>query len=382
LSEGRALPLGDSARVGLFFACIFAAGAVLTAYLPLWLADRGLGASLIGEVLGLASLCRVVAVPGWGWLADRLGRHRAALLAASVCACGCASLLPAAPGVSAIALLVIVGGIAASALAPLTDAVTLALAAAGRLDYGRTRASGSVAYMVATAVGGALLGRIGSGVVPWLLATGYGAAAVLTAAMPKAEPLAAQRTMTAGPLGAAFRRTLLATALIQGSHAAYYGFASLHWRAAGIADGVIGLLIAEGIIAEIALFLWGRRLVEWLGPARLTAVAAAACILRWTATALTVAVPLLAAIQLLHAATFACQHLSSMLVLRAFPAARAGVAQTVLVALGFSAPTGVLIWVSGQVYGAAGGRVFLLMAGIGGLALLVAPHLPGGARHR
>jgi hypothetical protein len=54
----------------------------------------------------------------------------------------------------------------------------------------------------------------------------------------------------------------------------------------------------------------------------------------------------------------------------------------VLVALGFSAPTGVLMWVSGQVYGAAGGRVFLLMAALGGLALLVAPHLPGGARHR
>ena len=375
--------MSDSARVGAFLACFFASGAVLTAYLPLWLADRGLSAALIGAVLGIASLLRVVGVPAWGWTADRIGRRRATLFAGAAVAGLCAALLPVSSGVATVAGLVFVGGIAASSLAPLTDAMTLALAAAGRLDYGRTRAWGSIAYMAATAAGGALLGRAGSVMVPWMLAAGYGVAALLTANLPReASSAAAPRLTGPGHLGASFRWALLATALIQGSHAAYYGFASLHWRSAGIADGTIGLLIAEGIVAEVALFVWGRRLVEWLGPARLTGLAAGACVVRWTATSLTVAVPLLAAIQLLHAATFAFQHLSSMLVLRSMPAGRAGVAQTVLAALGFSAPTGVLIWVSGQVYASYGGGVFLLMAALGGLALLVAPRLPGGVRHR
>jgi hypothetical protein len=65
------------------------------------------------------------------------------------------------------------------------------------------------------------------------------------------------------------------SALIQGAHAAYYGFAPLFWRSQGFSDSTIGLLIAEGIIAEVALFAWGRRLVERLGPAGLTACAAA-----------------------------------------------------------------------------------------------------------
>ena len=69
-----------------------------------------------------------------------------------------------------------------------------------------------------------------------------------------------------------------------------------------------------------------------------------------------------------------------MLVLRTLPPPRAGMAQTMLAALGFSAPTGVLIWLSGQLYGAAGGLVFLLMAAVGGSALLVVPLLPGAAR--
>lgn len=374
----RRAHVSDSARLGLFLSSFFAAGAVLTAYLPLWLADRGIDAALIGTVLGGASLARVIAVPLWGWAADRLGHHRASLFAAAFGAALCAALMPAAPGRMSIAALIVIGGIAASALAPLCDAVTLAFAAAGRLDYGRTRAWGSVAYMVATAGGGALLGRFGTVIVPWLLTAGYGPAAVLTAALPR-SPAATDgpRRLTVAPLGRAFRAALIATALTQGSHAAYYAFASLHWRAAGISDAVIGLLIAEGIVAEVALFVWGRRLVEWLGPARLTGIAASACLLRWTLTAITSSVPLLTAIQLLHAGSFACQHLSNMLVLRTIPAPRAALAQTLLAAIGFSAPTGVMIWIVGQFYAAAGGAVFFGMAVFGGAALFVTRFLPG-----
>lgn len=371
--------LSDGTRLGLFTSCFFAAGAVLTAYLPLWLADRGVDAAVIGGILGAASLARVGAVPIWGWAADRLGRHRTSLFAAAFAAALCAGLLFAATDRASIAAYVVAGGIAAAALAPLCDAVTLAFAAVGRLDYGRTRAWGSVAYMIATAGAGALLGRCGTAIVPFMLAAGYGSAAVLAAALPR-PPVneAGPRRLTVVPLGPAFRAALIATALTQGSHAAYYGFASLHWRNAGISDAVIGLLIAEGIVAEVALFVWGGRLVEWLGPARLTGIAASACLLRWTLTAITTSVPLLAAIQVLHAGSFACQHLSNMLILRTMPAPRAALAQTVLAAIGFSAPTGIMIWLVGQLYGSWSGSVFLLMAATGGAAFFVVPRLPDG----
>ena len=368
----------DGLRVGLFLAAFFAAGAVTTAYLPVWFAGRGLNSAEIGQVLGLGFLLRVAVVPGWGWVADRVG-GRAALFAGAAIAAGSAALLPAAWGFAVILLISATQGVAASALTPLTDALTLALAAARRLDYGRTRAYGSVAYMAATAFGGALLGAVGSGLVPWAIAGLYALAAGLALALPGvAAPPPAVR-IRQGWHSRSFRLALLATALIQGAHAAYYSFAALHWRAVGIPDGVIGLLIAEGIVAEVALFIWGRTLVERLGPARLTAVAAGASVLRWTVTAFVTDVPTLAAVQLLHAATFACQHLSTMLVLRALPAQRAGTAQAVMSALGFSAPTGLLVWVSGLIYGAAGGLTFLLMAAVGGSALLIVPALARAA---
>jgi len=216
--------------------------------------------------------------------------------------------------------------------------------------------------------------RAGSAVVPWVLAAGYGAAAGLAALLPDAP--GSGRHGGGHPLRLpAFRTALLATALIQGAHAAYYAFAPLCWRSLGIPDGTIGLLIAEGIIAEVALFVWGRRLVERLGPARLTLLAAGTSALRWTLTAFVVDVPALAMIQVLHAGTFAFQHLSSMLVLRNLPASRAGTAQALLSALGFSAPTAALTWASGQVYGTLGGLTFLVMAVVGGLGVLAVPGL-------
>lgn len=373
--------MSEGSRVGLFLAAFFAAGAVLTAYLPLWLADRGLGPAVIGEVLGLASLLRVLAVPAWGWASDRLGRQPTMLFAAAAMAACAAASLPHAADVRLLMVLIAAQGVAASALAPLTDALSLALAAARRLDYGRTRAWGSVAYMLASALSGALLGFTGTRAVPYLLAAGYGAATLFAALLPSvARPHPHHGPITSEPLGRHFLLALLATALIQGSHAAYYSFAALHWRASGINDAVIGLLIAEGIVAEIALFIWGRNLVERLGPPGLTGVAAACCILRWMVTAFTVSVPVLASVQLLHAGTFACQHLSAMLVLRTLPPRRAALAQTCLASVGFSGPTAVLTWLSGAIYAQAGGLVFLVMAALGGSALLVAPRLPGAAR--
>ena len=74
--------MSDGVRVALFFAALFSASAINTAFLPLWFADRGLSATAIGQILGLASLLRVVAGPSWGSLADRIGQRRPVMLTA------------------------------------------------------------------------------------------------------------------------------------------------------------------------------------------------------------------------------------------------------------------------------------------------------------
>lgn len=332
-------------------------------------------------MLGLSALLRVAVIPLWGQAADAIGHRRAALAGAALVAMAAALLLPATALTAPLFAVACVQGVAAATLTPLGDSVALPLAAAGRLDYGRTRAWGSVSYMAAAAGGGALLGAVGTRAVPLILASGYGLAAVLGLLMPEAPRVAPAPHERASPFRLpAFRLAVLASALIQGAHAAYYSFAALRWRAAGISDGVVGLLIAEGVIAEVALFVWGRRLVERIGPGRLTMLAAGISAVRWVVLALVVDPWLLAGAQVLHAGTFALQHLSAMLVLRRVGARRAATAQTWLAALGGSLPSAGLTWLAGQLYGWDPALAFLAMGAVSALALPVGARLRGALR--
>ena len=366
--------MSAAARVGLFLGAYFASNAI-NAFLPLWFADRGVSASAIGQILGAAALLRVLSGPGWGNVADRIGRRRPVLLFAAIAAAALGLSYVAASGFLPLLLIAAAQGIASSAINPLADSLALALAREGRIEYGPVRAVGSASFMAATAAAGWLLNRVGSWLVPWLLAAGYGAAAVCSLFLPEAvTPPAAPRAFAGLRLfrKRAFRLAVASTALIQGAHAAYYGFAALFWRSQGLSDTVIGLLIAEGIIAEILLFARGRRLVERLGPAGLTACAAGASVLRWSVTALGPPLPILVLIQPVHAATFAMQHLSAMLVLSRFvPGERAATAQALHSALGYGAPTGLMMLLSGWLYARYGGLVFLAMAAFGGSGLLL-----------
>ena len=366
--------MSAATRVAAFLGAYFAANAI-NAFLPLWFADRGLSASAIGQILGAAALLRVLAGPQWGNVADRLGRRRPVLLFAACAAAGLGLSYTAATNFLPLLLIAAAQGIASSAINPLADSLALALAREGRIDYGPVRAIGSATFMVATAIAGWLLNRVGSWLVPWLIALGYGASALFSVFLPEAATKPAAPRAFAGLMLFRNRAFLLAvgcTALIQGAHAAYYGFAALFWRSQGLSDTMIGLLIAEGIVAEILLFARGRRLVEHLGPAGLTACAAGASVVRWTITAFAPPVPVLAAVQLVHAATFAMQHLSAMLILSRFvPAERAATAQALHSALGYGAPTGLMMLLSGWLFARHGGLVFLAMAAMSGTALIL-----------
>ncbi len=364
-------------RVGQFMAAVFAVAAA-SAFMPLWFADRGLSATAIGQVLGLASLFRVLCGPGWGTMADRVGRRRPVMTAAAVVAMSTSLLYLPLHGFMPILVVAAFQGVAASALGPLANSLALALTREGKMEYGPVRAAGSISYMIMTAAAGQGLALAGATLVPWIQAAGYGLAAVFARLLPEAlTPPAAPRVIGGWELFRLrpFRLTVACTALIQGSHAAYYGFAAIYWRHQGFGDATIGLLFAEGIIAEIALFLRGRRLVERLGPAGLTACAATAGVVRWTGTALAPPLPVLALLQLLHAATFAMQHLAAMMLLsRTVPPERAATAQALHSALGQGVPNGLMMLLTGFLYARVGGHVFLAMAVSAGLALtLVGP---------
>ncbi|MDB5371398.1 MAG: transporter, family, 3-phenylpropionic acid transporter [Belnapia sp.] len=381
-------------RFALLFAAQFAAVGVLMPFLPVVLAGHGLTPGEIAAVLATGSAVRLLAAPAVGRGADGLGAKgwgdaRAILLLAAALATLTITGFAWAPslaGSSYAALLVVavLHAMVSAPVVPLSDALCLGASRQAGFDYGRVRSAGSASYILAAIAAGAAVQQAGPQVVLWLAAGAFALTALAARGLPAlaGEGGGGRTGFTAPFADPAFRWLLPLSALIQGSHALYYGFATLHWQAAGLSASVIGLLWGEGVVVEVALFLWGRPLVERLGPAGLAALAAAAGLLRWTVLAETTWLPALAVAQLLHALTFGAMHLGAMRVLVGMPPAQAATAQTLHSSLGVGLASGLLTLGCGPLYAAYGGGAFWAMAGLCALALPLTLRLRGALRHR
>jgi PPP family 3-phenylpropionic acid transporter len=162
-----------------------------------------------------------------------------------------------------------------------------------------------------------------------------------------------------------FALFILATSLLQASHAVYYGFATLHWRAAGHSETLIGALWAEGVIAEVALFAvsGGAAAVARLAPVPLLLIAAAGGVLRWSVLGLTDAVWALAAAQALHALTFGASHLAAMrFILREVPPEMTSTAQSLYYSLAGGVASALFMLGAGWLYAGFGAHAYFGMA--------------------
>jgi PPP family 3-phenylpropionic acid transporter len=386
-------PVNAATRFALLYGAQFAAVGITLPFLPAVLAARGMSPQEVGILLATASAVRLVAGPLGGRLADALGEARLVLAVGAAIAALVASgfLLPA--GFLPLLAVMALYSAAFAPVVPLSDAlaVTASRGGAGGMggfDYARVRAAGSIAFMLAAIACGQAVAVAGIDAAVWLLVAGLAATSLAALTLPGASPHAG-RPRARGWAGffaplrlPAMRRLMLVSALIQGSHALYYGFGTLHWQAAGLGAGLIGALWATGVLAEIVLFLWGRGLVARLGPIGLSLAAAGAGVLRWGITALTVDPLWLFLAQALHAGTFAMQHLAMMAVLgRVVPPAEAGTAQTLHAALGVGLWGGLLALACGPLYAALGGSGFWLMAGLCALAMPASLWLGSALEH-
>jgi PPP family 3-phenylpropionic acid transporter len=267
---------------------------------------------------------------------------------------------------------------------PLSDVLTLRLARRERFDYGRVRAFGSAAFIVANLLLGAALTH-GS---PWLVMAWVIAAAAVTAALARpllpAEPIHGEGAASESPLrglgrlmgNGPFLLVIVSVGLIQAAHGFHYGFSTLVWRGQGISPAVVGVLWALGVLAEIA-FLglsepWRRR----LGPERLLIISGLAAVVRWTIAGFAPPLAVLAPLHLLHGLTFAGVFLAGLaLVERTSPPDSASAAQTLAAALSGGLFIGLATLGSGALFDLVGARGYWAMsamsvAGLAGAVVL------------
>jgi MFS transporter, PPP family, 3-phenylpropionic acid transporter len=363
-------------RLGVFYAASFLVVGIQLPFWPVWLAGRGLDAHEIALVFAAAIWAKVIATPVLGALADRLGRRRAVMIGLAAIACAAyAGLWPVA-GFWSLVALNLVAGVAQSAMMPLGDSITLAAVRDQRLDYGRVRVWGSVSFILAAIGSGAMLAH-GS---PGVLAGGLGdnrvlflvlAASALLLVACIGIPPAARAALSMGSRWAALSQLaadrrfwlfVVSAAALQSSHQLYYGFGTLYWREVGFSDTVIGILWAEGVVAEIVLFWYSAPFVARFGPLGLMALGGAAGIVRWTLMGVAPGLAAAAVLQLLHALTFGASHLGAMhFMAKSVPPGAATSAQSLYAALSAGLGSGLVMLVAGALYAAYGGQAYPFM---------------------
>lgn len=333
-----------------------------------WLHWKGLTASEIGLLTGLALGARLVLGPFVALWADRRRDPRTGLRAVSAVFALSSMFLALAPGKSAIAAAGVAMLWAFGVLVPLADTAALRADRAGELHFGRTRAFGSSAFLLTTLIGGEALTRLGLDASVAIMA----GAASLTLLASLILPPAAPRSPAANPfedagklLGArTFVAALAASALIQGAHATYYSFSALRWSELGYAPRIIGALWAAGVIAEIVLLTRMKGLVRRLGPQRLMMIGAAGATVRWLATAAEPPLAILFLVQTLHALSFAATYMGMIeFIDRAVPARLVNTAMAVNSTAGVGAMTGLATVSAGFLFQSQGASAaWLLMA--------------------
>ena len=362
-------------RFVVLYALMYAAFGVSSPFMPAFFEGRGLAPEQLGILFAAGTAIRLVSGPLGGRLADRTQALRAVLAACELLAALVAIGLLSAPSFTPLFLASLLHAAALAPTTALADALALGAAqprnARPTFEYGWIRGIGSAVFVIGTLLSGQVVDSWGlSSIIVFqaaLLIAAAGAA-TLVPTPGRQEPVTAAEVATEPGVMALlslplFRRVMLVSALVLGSHAMHDTFAVIRWSGAGITPAMASALWSESVAAEVVVFfLIGPPLLTRLRPAGVLAIAAAAGVVRWVAMAASTSVIALALVQPLHGLTFAALHLACMRVIAAIVPERLAATAQAMYALGAGATTALLILASGWLYARLGAQGFLLMA--------------------
>jgi len=305
---------------GLFLFCYYAHAGTWSTYATLFFADKGMTVAQIGVLMSMIQVLRIVGPNVWGYVADHYDRRVLVLRLAGFAALAGFSGFFFGGTFGHFMLAMIVLNLFTSGQAPICEALMLSEMKGDLTYYGRIRMWGSIGFIVAVTLASLALERHGIVTLPWV------AAALLVFTIAAAFRLrdVPRRTHKEAPppLTALLRRREViaffsSTALMVAAHTSLYTFYSLYLEREGYSKTVIGAMWSLGVLAEVLLFYFQAPLFNRWGAMRMMYLALGLSVLRFVMIgAGSHVLWLLIAAQLMHAATFALHHSSSVMTLQ------------------------------------------------------------------
>lgn len=372
-------PKRFATRLALFYGAMFGLMGTHLPFFTVWLKAVGIDAFWIGIITAVPPVTRFTFLPFVTGLAEKRQSLRGAIIVATfVTALGFSIM-----GTQHLPVLVLLVYAFTcclwTPLVPLTDAYALRGVARYGLNYGPLRLWGSAAFVVGALACGLLVDIIAAKHLIWVIALVAALGAIASLGL---QPLGNPTTAPVASHGASallrdpgFLAIIVTSALIQGSHAAYYIFASIAWQQAGFGGLTIAGLWSLGVLAEIVLFALSPRFT--LPPTMLVVISALSAVARWVITAQDPPIAILAVVQLAHGLTFGLTLVGTMgLLVRHVPHHVMARGQGYLAACtGIVAGSASIL--SGAVYAQYGQGVYYVMAAMalsGAIIMWLARH--------
>jgi PPP family 3-phenylpropionic acid transporter len=368
-----------AARLALFYGAVFGLVGTQLPFFPVWLKSIGIEAPWIGLIIAVPSLTRFTVLPLVTGLAERRHSLRGAMIVTAFATALGFSILGTLHQPLVVLIAFALTACVWTPLVPLADGYALKGVVRYGLNYGSLRLWGSVAFVLGALACGALVDVIAARNLIWVIAAMAALGAAVSLALQRLD--APEATSASLPGATALLREpgfvaiMVAAALIQASHAAYYSFASITWQAFGLGGLTIAGLWVLGVLAEIVVFALSPRFT--LSPAMLVVLGGLCAATRWLITAQEPRVEILAAVQLMHGLTYGLTQVGTMgLLVRHVPSHVMATAQGYLTGcIGIAMSSAAML--SGVIYAQHGGGVYYAMAAAalaGALVMWLARH--------
>ncbi|MGB9098187.1 3-phenylpropionate MFS transporter [Erwinia sp.] len=268
-------------------------------------------------------------------------------------------------------LLVMVGfNLFFSPLVPLSDALAATWQKQMGMAYGPVRLWGSLAFVASSALTGVLVNAFSYQAILVMLCIGVTAMIGGMLLRPSVLPLGNEKHQEKAGWADwkrllqenAVWRFLLCVTLMQGAHAAYYGFSAIYWQEAGYSASIVGYLWSLGVVAEIIVFASSNRLFRRWRARDLLLLSGICALIRWSLMASTTALPWLIVAQILHCGSFTVCHLAAMRFIATREGGEVIRLQSIYSALAMGGGIAVMTMICGVLFQHLQGDVFWIMA--------------------
>lgn len=352
---------------------------IITPFWAMWLSSRGLSPSEIGIIIAVPYIVKIIVAPLISQAADKRAEYWRPLLFSVAFSVIVSVFYLFASGFWSLLLITFVVNLTMPAVLPLMETITVGQSAKHNLNYGYIRSFGSASFIIASVLLGIFLKNNSIDYVLWAF---YGSMILLLITvilLPRGnkKPTPAKEAIPASPIkhllsDGDFIWFLSVVGLLQMSHGVYYSMGSIYWKENGLGEDVIGFLWAVGVIAEIIFFIYFHKIINKYPLSVIFAIIGFFGAIRWAIIAMSMSLPVLFAVQLIHGLTFGASHLAAIYYLaERINKDYAASSQSLYSALPLGLGLGLSTYIGGVIYEYVANGAYFFMSFLCALAFLL-----------